>query len=764
MRIDVATWGKAIALAVIFAIGPAQAEQIVSAGAPAQLDIWKSGTKSIRVVLRPLSETTNLPYSPALVEQDWGAPALSLRSVDAPIKRRIGGFVVTVTSAPLAVSVETPQGESVQHITMEETGTLSFQLDDQPVLGMGEGGPRMGEDWRNEAIEFDRRGRLHEMVPRWQAQAYGSRNPVPLMIGASGWALFVATPWGSVDMSAEDRGVYTPWSPAADEENIRAKQGRPPEESIVPGVYDFFIFDAHEPAAFMKEIAALTGPAVMPPKWSLGYMQSHRTLEGDSQMLGIVDTFREKRIPVDAVIYLGTGFAPSGWNTEQPSMTFNPEVFKRAPAEVMADLHERNVKTVVHIVPWKEILKDGLHGNIPARSGETIDENHIQEYWKDHVPLFSAGVDAFWPDEGDPFDLFSRVVRHQLYYQGPLSSRPNTRPWSLHRNGYLGIAQWGGWVWSGDTDASWKTLEGQIAVGINHSLSLSPYWGSDIGGFYPNPELTGELYARWFQFAAFTPSFRSHGKTWHTRLPWGWGLSELGPLEHRDNPLESSLNNPAIEPIARQYDELRYQLMPYTYTLAREARDTGLPFMRSLWLHYPEDKRAAGVGDEYLWGRDMLIAPVYKQGASARSVYLPAGEWYDWWSGEKLTGGRDVSRSVDLATMPIYVRAGAVIPFDPVRQYTAEAVEGPTTIKVFRGADGTFTLYEDDGETLDYLKGEATWTKFSWDDSKGRLRIAPGSKSQSQAGPRIFRVEVHPGGASKLISYSGKPVALSFSD
>ena len=204
--------------------------------------------------------------------------------------------------------------------------------------------------------------------------------------------------------------------------------------------------------------------------------------------------------------------------------------------------------------------------------------------------------------------------------------------------------------------------------------------------------------------------------------------------------------------------------MPYTYTLAREARDTGLPFMRSLWLHYPEDKRAAGVGDEYLWGRDMLIAPVYKQGASARSVYLPAGEWYDWWSGEKLTGGRDVSRSVDLATMPIYVRAGAVIPFDPVRQYTAEAVEGPTTIKVFRGADGTFTLYEDDGETLDYLKGEATWTKFSWDDSKGRLRIAPGSKSQSQAGPRIFRVEVHPGGASKLISYSGKPVALSFSD
>ena len=309
-------------------------------------------------------------------------------------------------------------------------------------------------------------------------------------------------------------------------------KGMPPIDRIVPGLYDFFVFDAHDPAKAIKDFSTITGPAVMPPKWALGYMQSHRTLEDDKQMLGIVDTFRSKQIPLDAVIYLGTGFAPRGWNTRQPSFDFNPDVFKRDPKAVIADMHARNVKVVVHMVPWDRDKLPTLHGTIPARPGETLDASHIQSYWQQHVPLVNAGVDAFWPDEGDWFNLFERIKRHQFYYQGHLSTQPNVRPWSLQRNGYPGIAQWGGWVWSGDTESSWKTLEAQIAVGINYSLSIGPYWGSDIGGFYPNNELTGELYARWYQFAAFCGSFRSHGRTWFTRLPWGWGLSDMGPREY----------------------------------------------------------------------------------------------------------------------------------------------------------------------------------------------------------------------------------------
>ena len=360
-------------------------------------------------------------------------------------------------------------------------------------------------------------------------------------------------------------------------------------------------------------------------------MQSHRTLEDETQLLGIIDTFRSRKLPVDAVIYLGTGFAPRGWNARQPSFDFNPDVFKRDPAAVLADMHARNVKVVVHMVPWDRDRLPTLHGSIPPAPGEVLDVSHIQRYWEQHLGLVRAGVDAFWPDEGDWFNLFERIKRHQLYYQGQLSSRPNVRPWSLQRNGYPGIAQWGGWVWSGDTESSWKTLEAQIAVGLNYSLSIGPFWGSDIGGFYANSELTGELYARWFQFAAFCGSFRAHGRTWWTRLPWGWGGSDMGPREFnntnapipagdRRNILETEMNNPAIEPVVRKYDELRYQLLPYTYTSAREARDSGLPLMRALWVHYPEDPQARALGDEFLWGRDLLIAPVYAKGATSRDV------------------------------------------------------------------------------------------------------------------------------------------------
>jgi alpha-glucosidase/alpha-D-xyloside xylohydrolase len=526
----------------------------------------------------------------------------------------------------------------------------------------------------------------------------------------------------------------------------------------------------------LKDFSGITGPAVLPPKWALGYMQSHRTLEDDAQMVGIVDTFRSKQIPLDAVIYLGTGFAPRGWNTRQPSFDFNPDVFKRDAKAVLADMHARNVKVIVHMVPWDRDRLPTLHGTIPPRPGETVDDSHIERYWQQHVGLVNAGVDAFWPDEGDWFNLFERIKRFQLYYQGSLSTKPNVRPWSLQRNGYPGIAQWGGWVWSGDTDSAWKTLEAQIAVGLNYSLSIGPYWGSDIGGFYPNAELTGELYARWFQFAAFCGSFRSHGRVWHLRLPWGWGLSDVGPREYgnnntapppgdRRNILPSELNNQAIEPVVKKYAELRYQLMPYTYTLAWEARESGLPLMRAMWLHYQDDVHARGIGDQFMWGRDLLIAPVYEPGAVARTLYLPEGDaWYDWWSNEAAAGGQKVIRKTDLATMPIYVRAGAIIPVDPVRQYTSQPVTEPTTLRIYRGADGRFTLYDDDGISQEYLQGAGSWTRLNWNDKTRQLTIEPGAPqgAKNAATERRFRVLLLPDGKSQDVTYTGRRVQIMF--
>lgn len=753
---------------------PAKAQAITAEGRPAQLDIRKAGESSIRITLKPTDFTSDFPFHPAIAGKSYPLPEISLKQINQPVKKRVGNLNVEVRPNPLSVIVATIGGEVIQDIIFRNDGTLAFKLSDQPVLGMGEGGPKpeRGTNWRMQPIQFDRLGRYDSMQPRWQSAAYGSRNPVPMLIGTEGWGIFVASPWVEVDLRNKSQGLFIPWQPKErrdvpqNQGNQHLDQGKglPPIDQIVPGLYDFFVFDTHDPARFMKDFSVITGPAALPPKWALGYMQSHRTLVDEDQMIGIVDTFRRKQIPLDAVIYLGTGFAPRGWNKRQPSFEFNPDVFHRPPAEFFADLHRRNVKVVLHMVPWDRDKLPTLQGTIPARQGETLDASHIQQYWQQHEGLVKTGADGFWPDEGDWFNLFERIKRHQLYYQGQLSSRPDVRPWHLQRNGYPGIAQWGGWVWSGDTESSWKTLEGQVAVGINYSLSIGPYWGSDIGGFYSNKELTGELYARWFQFASFCGSFRSHGRTWHTRLPWGWGLSYLGPGEDRVPPLESELNNPVIEPIAKKYDELRYQLLPYTYTLAWEARNTGMPLMRAMWLHHPHDEKARSLATQYFWGRDLLIAPVVKKGATSWDIYLPKGDWYDWWTNKKQTGEQTVTREVDLATMPIYVRAGAIIPFDPVRQYTSQEVQEPTMLKVYQGANGEFILYEDDGISQEYLEGKGTWTKIKWNDRKRSLSLQPYSPTGCVNIPRqkIFRIELFPEGLTRQVNFCDKMITVNF--
>lgn len=759
-----------------------------------QLDVRAAGPHSLRITYKPLSFTDAFPEHPAIVDRDYPAAVLSVRDFTKPAHASVSGMHLSVFPDPRRLRITYADGGLLQELTFESNGNVSFVLDDHPVLGMGEGGPLPAGDspWREQPVQFDRRGALDKLEPRWQADMYGSRNPVAMLLGTGGWGLFVPTPWMQVDLRDPQRGVFIPWQPTAadaapqtrENQQQSAGKGLPPVESLVPGLVDLFVFDARDPPAALKDFSDITGPAVMPPRWALGYMQSHRTLEDETQMLRIVDTFRQKQIPLDAVIYLSTGFAPVGWNTMQPSFTFNPDVFKREPKVVLDEMHAKHVRVVLHIVPWDRDRLPTLHGTIPARPGETLDRSHIQNYWQPHVPLMNAGADAFWPDEGDWFDLFERIKRHQLYYQGALSTRPDERPWSLQRNGYPGIAQWGGWVWSGDTESSWKTLEAQIAVGINYSLSIGPYWGSDIGGFYPDRELTGELYARWFQFGAFCGSFRSHGRVWWTRLPWGWGGNDRGPQEYGsenkpippDDPrkiLLSEMNNPAIEPVAKMYAELRYRLMPYTYTLAWEARDRGLPLMRALWLHYPNDPVAQATADEFMWGRDLLIAPVFTKGAKSRDVYLPAGDWYDWWTQEKYAGGRVISRAVDLRTMPIFVRAGAIVPTDPLRQYASQPVTEATTLNVYRGADGAFMLYQDDGENNDYQRGAYATIPLNWDEAAKTLSF--GQRNGDFPGmlkERSFRVvfvsprDAAPGTATQqpasLVRYAGKAMEVRY--
>lgn len=716
--------------------GLAEGAVIQFAGERAELVLSAVSERTVRVVLLRLNRDGRMqaPASTVLVPFE-STEVLRARELAGEKEIRAGQLRVSVRAQPLTVSISRNGGGLVQELIFaEETATnagVSFRKAG-PVFGLGEG-----------AQQFDRRGAFYPMEPSWggwNRPVLGSVVPSPYVIGTDGWALFAHLPEGHFDLR-EERGRFIPkdWV-----------QGN--------GKLDLFVVSVEDPVDALTEYKRLTGAPVMPPKWALGYLQSHRTLAGPEEALQIARTFREKQLPCDGTIYLGTGYCTNGWNTGHGSLAFNINAF--GPENIKA-LHDLNFKVVLHV---NRAPRNLFGASISEASDSPL---HIRNYWARHRGLLALGVDGWWPDGGDELPLEARLTRHRCYYEGPLQDRPDVRPWSLHRTGYAGAQRYGGWIWSGDIDGKWETLAAHVSIGLNHGLSLTPFWGSDTGGFYPTRELTGELYARWFQFSAFCPSFRSHGRTWKLRLPWGWNTGEFGPKEHpeRQHPDASELRNAEVEPIARQYLELRYRLLPYNYTTARAACDTGLPMMRAMWLHYPRDEQAVALGDQYLWGSDLLIAPVVEKGTQRRRVYLPKGSWYDWWTGDKFAGERWIEREVDLATMPIFARAGAIIPLDPVRQFTGQTVEGATTVRVYPGANGSFTLYDDDGQSLGYgnnTDSKMVWIRFQWDDSKRQLTIAPDERLKKRpGGTRVFSVE-QAGSTSepKKVEFRGEAVSV----
>lgn len=643
---------------------------------------------------------------------------------------------VHVSEEPLTIRVESPDGRTIQELTVDpETAVLHFALGATAVLGLGEGGP-----------QFDRRGDADNMRSGqggYRLRTNGGRVPIQWLIGTAGWAMFVHHPLGAFDLSGAE-GKFTPF----------------PTGMSLP--LDFFVVDAKDPAQAMAEYARLTGHPEMPPLWALGYQQSHRTIANSEEILGIAKTFREKKLPCDALIYLGTGFTPSGWNTENGSFQFNPRVFAE-PKKILDEFHSMHFKVALHVVILTRTLRGAARD---ACNLQRFDEEEVACYWDAHRKDFALGVDGWWPDEGDPLDAASRLTRNRMYYEGPQIDRPNERPYALHRNGHAGMQRYASFLWSGDVYSTWETLRTHIPTAINTALSGIPLWGTDTGGFVPTKEFNGELFVRWFQFSAFCPLFRSHGRDWKLRLPWGWntgdfGVNEISNYGEAANPDPSELHNAAVEPICKKYLELRYRLLPYLYTAVREGHETGMPIVRALWLHYSDDAIAVARGDEYLWGRDILVAPVTEKGATSRKTYLPRGDWYDFWTEERVSGGREISRDVDLATMPLYVRAGGIIPLGPVKQYTSEKVDEPMTIVVYPGADGAYSLYEDDGNSFAYRRGEFMKTEIQWNDADRRLalRLAPGSHMLA---PARRRIEVRVAGetSTKAVEFAGQPVSI----
>ena len=742
-------------------VSPAQTPNapIVIGDRPVELIITPVSAATARITLAPVSSDRETDISaPAfsidgsLVARTWPAPAARFTTLAE--RRTVPCGELTVIAAPrdvrqagvTAVGVQIRAADGRAPFTLrvdERTGAVTFSLGGGAILGLGEGGP-----------QFDRRGstdRMRSGQGGYQLRTHGGRVPVQWMIGTGGWAMFIHRPLGTFDFTGPDARFDG--------------EGLP---------IDVFVVGARDPAGMMAEYAALTGFPALPPMWAFGYQQSHRTLASREELLQEARTFREKRLPCETLIYLGTGFCPSGWNTDNGEFTFNPRVFPD-PKAVIDQLHAEHFKVVLHIVLEGRTLGGTVADACSATplpsgkrpDGTWPDDRQAACYWPAHRPLFDLGVDGWWPDQGDGLNASSRLARNRMYWDGARAWRPNERPFALHRNGHAGMQRYGAFLWSGDVFSTWETLKTHVPVAVNTGLSGIPFWGTDIGGFVPTKELTGELYVRWFQFAAFCPLFRAHGRTWKLRLPWGWNTGSLEPDEvvtttaGAANPDAGELHNAAVEPICRKYLELRSRLMPYLYSVVRETCLTGLPIVRALWLHYPLDVMAATRGDEYLWGRDILVAPVVEKGATNRNIYLPEGRWYDFWLEDVYQGGREVSRKVDLETLPLFVRAGAIVPLGPVRQFMTERSDEPIALNVYPGANGSFTLYEDDGRSFEYQRGDWMGVDVQWTDAGRRLalRLTPGSHLRPPA-ERRFRVRAAGSTSTREVRFTGAPIEV----
>jgi alpha-D-xyloside xylohydrolase len=346
------------------------------------------------------------------------------------------------------------------------------------------------------------------------------------------------------------------------------------------------------------------------------------------------------------------------------------------------------------------------------------------------------------------------LVNSEGVYNGQRAAAPDQRVFILTRSGYTGQQRYAAAVWSGDTSSTWTAMRKQITAGLDASLSGLPYWTMDSGGFSVPARFSAkdarpedveewrELNTRWFEFAAFVPLFRAHGEAPYREM---W---EFGGESH-----------PAYQ-AQLKFDRLRYRMLPYIYSLAAEVTKSGATFLRPLVMDFTNDAKAREIGDQFMFGPALLVNPVTAHQARTRPVYLPSALWYDFWTGEALTGGQTIDAPAPYDSIPLYVRAGSIVPFGPDLLYTQEKPADPITLYVYAGADGRFTLYEDDGLTYGYERGASASIPIEWNESGHTLTL--GARTGSYPGmltERTFQVVLVSKASPVGFSGTPKPVA-----
>lgn len=574
-------------------------------------------------------------------------------------------------------------------------------IGEQHFHGLGEGGP-----------QFDR---LYAVRRFWNYQAnrgQGADIAVPLLISNVGYGLFFDSSAAATLAPGDGEGTWLEYASEADS-------------------LDLYMLIGDSPRQVLGDVATLLGPAAMPPRWALGYMQSTRHFVDAAEVRDLAMQFRARRLPCDALIFLSTYGTAKGWNRGVGHLEFEPDVFGEAE-DLLAAFRDKHFHVITHEYPV-------LHHDSPLfdeaqRAGYLLDVAYPRQiqtdpavaiykegqllidfsqpearawWWRSHRHLRDVGVAGWWLDGGEgppasaslqadsatvPHNRYD-LLRQQAFADGEEADHPDARPYLLCRSGGPGMQRMGAVPWSGDINATFASLELQIRTGLNLGMSGVPHWGTDTGGFYRVAANDPELFVRWFQFSAFCSLFRGHGHVWRQHLPWSHGAE--------------------VEAICRRYLELRSRLMPYTYTLAWQARTLGLPTMRPLVLNYPDDPAVWDLGTQYLWGDDILVAPVTRKGATHWTVYLPAGTWHDFWTHATYKGPGGVTVEAPLDRLPLFVRGGAIIPQSPVMQYDGEHPADDMTLLVYPESMSSFVLYEDDGRTNAYRQGGYVETRFT---------------------------------------------------
>jgi alpha-D-xyloside xylohydrolase len=532
----------------------------------------------------------------------------------------------------------------------------------------------------------------------------------------------------------------------------------------------------------MDEVIAgyrdITGAAPMVPKWAMGLWQSRERYKTQDEIVGVVNEFRKRKIPLDNIVLDWSYWEEDKWGSQE----FEPNRFPDATGMIKT-LHDKyNTQFMISVWPkfyegianYNYFDRHGwlYKGNINNRQRDWIGKGYVSTFYDAFNPkareafwelinkqLYSKGVDAWWLDSTEP-DIHSNASieeRKELMMPGSLGSstkyfnayalqnaqgvydgqrrvNPDKRVFILTRSGYAGLQRYGASAWSGDIGARWHDFRNQVSAGINFSLSGIPYWTTDIGGFAVEKRFeraTGsdleewrELMTRWYQFGAFCPLFRVHGQ-----FPYR-EIFNVAPETH--TAYQSML----------YYDKLRYRLMPYLYSLAGKTNYDHYTIMRGLVMDFPADKEVKNIGDQYMFGPALLVNPVCDFKAQQRKLYLPSGNgWYDFYTGQYYAGGQYIQAAAPLDKIPVFVKEGAIIPFGPDIQYSTEKPADTITLYVYTGKDGGFTLYEDENINYNYEKGASAKIPFQYNEQSRQLTI--GDRQGSFAGmlqQRVFHI------------------------